>query len=233
MEWLIKNCDEQIFGDSYHKIFTKQKLTTSEQEKKFHISWINFWSNLTNEFEFLQIKDPKLPPITENLFKKITVDIDKLKEFLDINTSQNSDAKSDLTIDSKTKMENAEEKNELTATAQIKKKMPVENIKNQSANISSWKNLSGADFISLASEVGVNLNNAKIIWDKWNYLNEVKAIVEIVKDDIIGQVEKEFRSRLTGLSEERDKRIEMGKLKDPTTTFRSKYNESLDQLNTI
>src|SRR5690606_15417638 len=40
LEWLIKNCDEQIFGDSYHKIFTKQKLTTSEQENKFHLSWI-------------------------------------------------------------------------------------------------------------------------------------------------------------------------------------------------
>lgn len=234
LEWLIKNCDEQIFGNSYLKIFAEQKLTSSEQEKSFQLSWINFWSNLTNEFEFLQIRDTKLPPIPETLFKQISVDIDKLKEFLGINTNQNSNTKNDMTQDSKSKTEKVEVQKEFTATVQNKKKSQDEEIKNQSANnISGWKNLSWTDFIPLALDAGININNAKIIWDKWTYLNEVKAIIDKVKDGIIGQVENEFRTRLLSLGEAREKKIEIGLSKDPTIVPKSKYNESLSQLNII
>ncbi|WP_417558332.1 dynamin family protein [Mesoflavibacter zeaxanthinifaciens] len=239
--WLIKNCEEQILGNSYHKVYSKQQLTKLEQKKNFEVSWDRFWGNLENDFEFLQISKLKLPPIPDGLFEQIKVDIDKFKEFLGGNKEIESTNKKSSTSKSETnsKVETPEKKNGSKSETKVDEKTEdkTEDVKkvkqSDSAVKNRWKELSWTDFVALTIDFGVNLNNAKIIWKKWSYLNEIKSSINKVSNDTSKQIENEFDSRTNGLQMEMENRIKEGQSKDPTLELKSEYFNSLNQLKSI
>jgi hypothetical protein len=230
LTWILNYCEKQIFGISNYKFDTEKKISAKEVEKNFQSNWDDFWNNFKIEFEFLQIRGLKLPPVTEKLFKPIKINIEKLKEVL----SNNSEVDSEKGSSTEKTSSNPKEKKEPNAEIKKDKSSSSKDKKEElNTNKNSWKNLSWEDWFEIVKETGVSFKNAKAIWNKWSYLKEVKATIDQVKDDIMEQIEDEFESRSSRLEEERNKKLEVGISKDPTTTSKSKYNESLSQLKTI
>lgn len=214
LNWLKKNCDEQIFGASYRKIYLEQAVPPSEQEKNFQINWSKFWSNLTEEFNFLEVRDGQLPPFPETLFTQVSVDLDELKEILETYMNGTSNDQDDNSQKRDSKVTDAKYSNQSTTV------------------INTLEIFNGIDLQKL-SKVGVNLNNAKIIYHKWEYLNRINSIIDEIKDDLFEQVEKEISSRYLNLEVERDKKIEAALSEDPTTAARMEYQEAFNQLKGI
>lgn len=254
LSWLLTNCDEQVFGKSYQKIYSEQNKTSSEQEENFKLNWNKFWSELISEFEFLNMGTPKLPSLPEELFEQ--VEIGKLKEVLDAKMKVEVDKKNVSTKDAKSKTSKPDKQKETNASVKKEEKSIEENDKNSdkqnksSANVekkeksietkiknppnkSGWKNLSGEDFLSLANEAGINLTTAKLIWTKWSYLKDVESTITQTKADLMTQVDFNFKSRLSGLEQKMEEQIKAGLANDPTIELKAKHIKSLNQLKTI
>ncbi len=103
LNWLSQNCEDSIYGKSYNKIYLKQNLSIKEQKEKFQSIWNEFWVQFTNEFNFLQVRIPRLPELEEALFEQISIDKDKLKELVGKYSTSDSDNKNEKRKDDKKK----------------------------------------------------------------------------------------------------------------------------------
>lgn len=182
LTWLFQNCEDIIYGKFYNKLFSKQNLSLNEQKEKFQSNWNEFWTQFTEEFNFLQVRVPRLPDFDEDLFKQISIDINSLKELIDKNLKSN--------LKNKNKKDNSDNKE------------------------SESKKMSLSSFIEIAKALGVNIDNATILFKKWSFLNSINDIVKNNEKEFIEHCNSYFEIVIRNLGDEADQRIQDELLKD-------------------
>ena len=79
----------------------------------------------------------------------------------------------------------------------------------------------------------MNINNAKVLWSKYSYLNKIETYLDEIKDDLFNQFDKNFQLKLSDLEREKCKDLENKLSEDPTLNHRTQYVESLTELKSI
>lgn len=235
VNWLEKNCEEQIFSSLYKVVYSLQNTTPQEQFRKFELNWNQFWSSLNEQHDFLQPINTKLPPYSEGVFEQINVDFEKFKKALGDNKNEDQSKKNKKTSDNSVNHE--KDKNQNTKTAQVNKAQNKQDSKkltqSSDTNKNLWMNISWVDFLKSANEAGVNLENAKLLWKKWNYFKEIKSTISQIRENALMQIDHEFQIRTSKLESEMDNKIEKGRSEDPTIQLIEKLKKSLNLLNDI
>ncbi|NPD46904.1 dynamin family protein [Lentimicrobium sp. S6] len=205
LNWLQKICEDGIYGKNFSKLYSMQNLSLKEQKEKFELNWEEFWRQLGNDNELLNFSIPLLPILSENLFEQISIDIDKFKEVIGEKT------------DTETKPDSEDK----------------ENKKDNSSKESDNKEMSLTDFMEVAIEIGVNLSNGKILFNKWLYLSNLSKKINDAKNDIIQQCNIEFNNRTNKLVDVKKQRIEAGIITDPTLEDTATLNKALTKFKSI
>lgn len=224
LNWLYKNCEDLIYGKSYRKIFKKETASLVEQKEKFETSWNEFWLQINKDFDFINSSVIKLPIIAEGLFEQVSIDLEKFKTIIETKTStpENKNNKS-LSKDAIKK----EEKDSTKKTDAVTKK-------NEGTSKTSKKDkLTLTDFVVLISEGGLNLNNAKIIYEKWSFLSNIKEQIEDVKKDFIKQISNEFYEKENEIEVEKKQRIEKSLVENNAKKIIDSYEKVLIKFKAI
>lgn len=242
LNWLSNSCDTQIFGTSYQKIYVKQGTTSLKQFRNFESNWSEFWESLNEEFDFYKNSPPRLPSLSEDLFKQIDFDLDTLKEALGMSSVKESKTGNSTIKNNKDSISNSSntEKSTTSKSQDIKEdKTESRTNKNgvkidaEKSKVDVKKNISLTNFIEIAVTVGINISNANIIYKKWSYLNQVENVIDDFKNELIKNIELEFDTKLQKLIVEQEERFQAGLKEDPTIELKTKFRKALNQLNTI
>jgi len=205
LNWLQKDCKDNIYGKHFNKIYSKQNLSLKEQKEKYELNWEEFWLQLRNDNDFLKFSTPLLPILRENLFEQISIDIDKFKEVI----------------------------GEKTVAEDKKDSENKENKKDNSNKKSDDNEISLTDFMEDAIEIGVNVSNGKILFNKWSYLNNLSEKINAAEKEIMQQCHIEFDNRAEKLIDIKNQRIEAEILEDPTLENTDILNKALAKFKTI
>jgi GTPase SAR1 family protein len=224
LNWFYKNCEDKIYGKSYSKIFKKETSSLREEKERFEATWNEFWLLTSKDFDFSNSSIPKLPLVNEDLFEQVTIDLDKFKEVLGEKNSvfENKDSsKSSI----KKVYKNAPQK-------------PINESEKPKKNETTPKSskvdkLTFTDFAVLISEVGLNLKNGKIIYEKWSFLTNIKEIIEDVKKDFNKQNDIAFDEKVNEIEVEKEQRIEKSLLENNTKKIIDAYGNVLIKFKSI
>lgn len=223
LNWYYKNCEDILYGKSYHKIFTKTSLSLAEEKEKFEASWCEFWIQTNKNFDFLNFSIPKLPLVKEDLFEQVSLNLDKFKEIIGSKTSVSKNKENKKSIKKK---DNDATKKPINVSDKSKKNEDISKGNREDK-------LSSTNFMLLMSEVGLNLKNGKIIYNKWSFLSNIKEIIEDVKKDFNKQVAIEFNKQISNLKIEKDQRIEKSLLKNNAKNIIISYENVLLKFKSI
>lgn len=209
LDWLEKNCKEQILSSF------SADTTHHEQARRFETNWNKFWNTLNDDFDFLQNINTNPPPFSDDLFEKISFDLEKIKEFFDNETEKEKNINNQIEED-KNRKEGLDKFSQL-----------IEKIKNL------FENKTWGDFLSLGIKAGINIKNIKLLWKKLSYLKEINSIINQAKDDALLQTNNEFELRIAQLENQRDSKIENSMSENPAKEFIEKYKIIFNKLKNI
>ena len=93
--------------------------------------------------------------------------------------------------------------------------------------------MSFADFMELAIDVGININNGLVIYNKWSYLNILKEKLDDIKIELSKKCNFELENRIGKLEELKTKRINEELLRDPSKNKINSHNDVLIKFKAI
>lgn len=230
LEWLETTCNKFVFGDYYKNFLLEQNKSNKEQKEKFCTNWDEFWRKLNSEYENLSIKAPSLPQFNEDVFKQISIKTTKLKEIQE-RFSKKSATKNDKPVSEKTKKLKDEEikttNNKIDKNGSDRAKPDLKNGKEKKSSLTL------EEIIPILIELGLNINNAKILYAKWNLTQNLKSIIEESKENIITQLDIIENNIENDLSIEKDERIQISIQDDETGLKLDKFIGHLFNLEKI
>jgi hypothetical protein len=223
---LLKSCHESINGKGYRKVFSANN--SQSQETQFIAFWKEFWENLKTSNETLNITTPSLPSVNDNVFNPIKINEEKWNEIV---KRFSSSAQKDMPPLSNAKASEVDNKKKVVEPVTSIK--PSENKKratlNNETSPPNKKRISIDDII----ELGINLKNAKILYDKWSFINDLEQIISDQENSILKQINKTVDKIESDLLIEKVTNLEKVLTSDITTNKLNEYTKYLDALNQL
>lgn len=224
LNWFYKNCEDIIYGKSYRKIFRKGTASLGEQKEKFEASWNEFWIQTNKDFDFLNSSIPKSPPVHEDIFEEVSIDLDKFKEAIGENTS---------VLENKDSSKSFVKKGDKNATKKSINESEKAKKNKTTPKSSKVNKLTFTDFAVLISEVGLNIKNGQIIYKKWSFLSCIKEIIQDIEKDFNKQVDIEFDEKANEIEVEKEQRIDKSLLENNAKKIIDSYEKVLIKFKSI
>ncbi len=230
LEFLEDMCNKLVFGDYYKNVVLEQSRSNKEQKEKFIANWGGFWLKLKSENENLSISIPSLPQFNEDVFKEISIKTDKLKE-IQKSFSKKTEVKSSKPLSKDIKEANNKEvkssNNEVTKKESSNEKPDIKGSETKESRLTK------EDVATILIELGLNINNAKILWDKWSFTQNIKSSIEEQKENMINQLNLIEDKIDNELLTESNTKVQQALNIDVTSLKLDKFREHLIKLEKI
>jgi len=226
LQWLLKSCQESINGKGYRKVFSANN--SQSQETQFIAFWKEFWENLKTSNETLNITTPSLPSVNDNVFNPVKINEEKWNEIV---KRFSSSAQKDTPPLSNAKASEVDNKKKVVETVTSTKPSENKRVANSNKETSppNKKRISIDDII----ELGVNLKNAKILYDKWSFINGLEQIISDQENFILNQINRTVDKIESDLLIEKVTNLEKVLTSDITTNKLKEYTKYLNALNQL
>lgn len=224
LQWLLKTCREAVNGKGYKKVFSARDAQS--QEMQFISFWKEFWENFKFSNEAVNITKPSLPRFKDNVFNPIKINEEKWDEIV---KKFSSFPKKDTPPRSNAKASEVDNKKKGVEPDAINK--PSENKKSSKSAKNTPSTNKNRISINDIIELGVNLNNAKILYDKWSFINDLEKIISDHEKSITEQINKLANKAESDLLLEKETNLERALISDITTNKLKEYTKHLDNLN--
>lgn len=168
---VIHSIYQNVFGDRFTEIISFSDSPSNYES--FIQKWNKTWEDLREKYDYLQMIRLELPVVSDYVFKRITVNGEKINELM-------------KRFSSKKDVEKREEsKTDKNGKNENKPSITIEDL----------------------YELGVSIENARVLFGKFEFYNKCKDLLKKASDAGLDQIESSYFTVIQTLEEQKNEKI--------------------------